>query len=296
MNYTIFIRPLIGAAIGYITNWIAVKMLFRPLKPIKFYKFQIPFTPGIIPKNKKRIAHSIANTISNDLLTEKDLNNLLLSSDIENKIKLSLSNLFDKNNNITIEEKILDNLPSDTYFNIKDTIINNITNKILNSLDNINVGKIISDQINIAVEEKINNSLIRAFINNTMLNSLTATIEEKINLYIADNGENFIKNFVTTELDKYAKSNINSFIENLNNKNINIIDLLIQLYHHFINNKLSIILKHINISKIIEDKINNMNMLELEKMILNIMKKELNALVNIGALIGFILGLLNLLF
>ena len=59
MDYTIIIRPLIGAGIGDITNWIAVKMLFRPLKPIKFGKHALPFTPGIIPKNKARIAESI---------------------------------------------------------------------------------------------------------------------------------------------------------------------------------------------------------------------------------------------
>ena len=39
-----------------------------------------------------------------------------------------------------------------------------------------------------------------------------------------------------------------------------------------------------------------MDVLELEKLILTIMKKELNALVNLGAIIGFLLGLLNLLF
>ena len=45
MNYVLFIRPLIGSAIGYVTNWIAVKMLFRPLKPIKIGNFVLPFTP-----------------------------------------------------------------------------------------------------------------------------------------------------------------------------------------------------------------------------------------------------------
>ena len=39
-----------------------------------------------------------------------------------------------------------------------------------------------------------------------------------------------------------------------------------------------------------------MDILEVEKIILDIMKKELNALVNLGTVIGFILGLLNLIF
>ena len=42
--------PLIGAVIGYCTNYIAVKMLFRPLYPVKIGNWTLPFTPGIIPR------------------------------------------------------------------------------------------------------------------------------------------------------------------------------------------------------------------------------------------------------
>ncbi|MEG0107985.1 MAG: DUF445 family protein, partial [Lachnospiraceae bacterium] len=48
--------PLIGAVIGYCTNYIAVKMLFRPLYPVKIGRFTLPFTPGMIPKGKERLA------------------------------------------------------------------------------------------------------------------------------------------------------------------------------------------------------------------------------------------------
>ena len=87
MDYTIILRPLIGAGIGYITNWIAVKMMFRPLNPVKLGNFTLPFTPGIIPKNKERLAESIGDSISQNLLTEETLKNTLLSKDIKSKIK-----------------------------------------------------------------------------------------------------------------------------------------------------------------------------------------------------------------
>ena len=41
MDYYLILRPLIGAGIGYVTNWIAVKMMFRPLNPIKIPKIVI---------------------------------------------------------------------------------------------------------------------------------------------------------------------------------------------------------------------------------------------------------------
>ena len=68
------------------------------------------------------------------------------------------------------------------------------------------------------------------------------------------------------------------------------------IYEKTILEKLPDLLNTLDISKIVTDKINSMDVLELEKLILTIMKKELNALVNLGAIIGFLLGLLNLLF
>ena len=68
------------------------------------------------------------------------------------------------------------------------------------------------------------------------------------------------------------------------------------IYEKFVTQKMPDFLKTMNISKIITDKIEEMDILDVEKMILDIMKKELNALVNLGAFIGFVLGFLNLLF
>ena len=51
-----------------------------------------------------------------------------------------------------------------------------------------------------------------------------------------------------------------------------------------------------HIDHIVEEKVNQMDVLEVEEVLLGIMKKELNAVVNLGAVIGFVIGLLNLLF
>ena len=83
MNYALIIRPLIGAGIGYITNWIAVKMMFRPLNEKRIGKIKIPFTPGIIPRNKARLAESVGNAINENLLTEDTLRETLLSDEIK---------------------------------------------------------------------------------------------------------------------------------------------------------------------------------------------------------------------
>ncbi len=68
--------PIAGAIIGYFTNDIAIKMLFRPYKAIYFGKRQLPFTPGLIPRNQERLAKRIADTIMGSLLTPGELQTL----------------------------------------------------------------------------------------------------------------------------------------------------------------------------------------------------------------------------
>ena len=65
-------------------------------------------------------------------------------------------------------------------------------------------------------------------------------------------------------------------------------------YRNIVNQCADGILQSVNITALVEDKINAMPIDELEKLVQDVMKKELNAIVNLGALIGFILGLLNL--
>ena len=59
MDIVIMLLPvLVGAVIGYFTNYIAIKMLFRPRKAIKIGSWTLPFTPGVIPRNQARVARA----------------------------------------------------------------------------------------------------------------------------------------------------------------------------------------------------------------------------------------------
>ena len=79
MNLMMLSGPIIGAVIGYFTNSIAIKMMFRPLHPVKIGNFTLPFTPGIIPKGQGRLAKAIGKTVGEQLLTEDVLTKRLLS-------------------------------------------------------------------------------------------------------------------------------------------------------------------------------------------------------------------------
>ncbi|MGJ5673368.1 MAG: DUF445 domain-containing protein [Nostochopsis sp.] len=68
--------PILGGVIGYFTNDIAIKMLFRPYRAMYIAGRRIPFTPGLIPRNQERLAKNISDTIMGSLLTPEELQNL----------------------------------------------------------------------------------------------------------------------------------------------------------------------------------------------------------------------------
>ena len=65
----ILLPPILGGLIALSTNWIAIKMLFRPHKEVRLFGIRLPFTPGLIPKERSRLARKLGEAISTHLLT-----------------------------------------------------------------------------------------------------------------------------------------------------------------------------------------------------------------------------------
>ncbi len=76
-----------GAIIGYITNWVAIRMLFRPLQEKRLWGMRLPFTPGVIPRGKGRLARAIGEAVGGMLLTEKKVVQHLLQPEVEEQMR-----------------------------------------------------------------------------------------------------------------------------------------------------------------------------------------------------------------
>jgi len=64
------IFPLVGALVGWFTNWLAIRMLFRPREPVRVFGWTLQ---GVIPRRHSRLAERVADTVGNSLLTGEDL-------------------------------------------------------------------------------------------------------------------------------------------------------------------------------------------------------------------------------
>mgnify|MGYP001200320162 CR=1 FL=1 len=61
-----WLPPVAGAAIGYGTNLLAIRMLFHPYRELRFLGWVVPFTPGLIPRERGKIAETIADSESGE--------------------------------------------------------------------------------------------------------------------------------------------------------------------------------------------------------------------------------------
>jgi uncharacterized membrane protein YheB (UPF0754 family) len=123
----------IGAMIGWITNYVAIKMLFRPYKEINFGVFKIQ---GLIPKRKHEIAISIADTVQKELISLKDVTSTLDGEELEAR----MGNMIDKILDEKLEGELTKKFPMLAMFMSEDMlkkIKNMIKTSILENKDTI---------------------------------------------------------------------------------------------------------------------------------------------------------------
>ena len=291
MEISYITAPIIGAIIGYSTNWLAIKMMFRPRKKIKIGKIILPCTPGIIPKNRENIAHAISSTITKDLLTSEDLKRTLLSSEVKEKLNTVIDKKISEMAEYKLNDVLVEYINRQNLNELYDFLLDKGTKKILQSLKENNLAHIISEQVKSSFEEKIKGTFFSIMGSKKVIDSLSKNIEEKVDEYIDTEGEKIIYEIMQKEINKVLELKVNEL-----DINIDFSTIIVGIYEKIITDNIEEILKNINIEKMIEDKINSMDMMELEKLILKVMRKELNAVISLGALIGFILGLFNILF
>lgn len=287
--------PLIGAVIGYATNWVAVKMLFRPKKEVRLFGRRLPFTPGVIPKGKARLARAVGRAVEEQLLTREVLQEVLLSeekkevvrkaaADMLERQKMSQETLREAAERITSEEKTEHFLER-----AEETVTDMIYDKVLQK----NVGEIIADKVLEIAKEKLKDSMFGMMLGGSLLEPIARQVEEKINEYVAEYGRPVVEQMVREESENLQAKTVGELFEQIEDSGVDLPALAVEQYESLVRARLPVVLDSLRLSEIVEERIQAMDVSEVEELMLSIMKKELGAVVNLGALIGLILGLVN---
>ena len=297
--YQYFVGPLVGAVIGYITNDIAIRMLFRPHQAKYVMGIHIPFTPGIIPKEKSRIAGAIGKAVSENLMNREVLEKSLLSEDMLAKMNNAIDEFVTTQiaNEETIEQFARHYLTEEDIIAMRQNVSDGIVKMVSSKLSDSNMGEQIAHMATEHVLTKTRNSVAGLFGADKLVAGVAQPIEKilakHINEILQTNSQQIIKDLVVKQSDDLLNMSMSQLVSNHDEQVTQIKSGILNAYRVIITEHLPRILQDIDISSIIEQRINEMDMDEAEAIILDVMKKELRAIVWLGALLGSIMGTVN---
>ena len=273
--------PLLGAIIGYITNDLALKMLFRPYEEVRIGRFHVPFTPGLIPSQKSRIAKSLGAVIAGKLLDEETLSREALSDAAMEKLRGVIGGWLEAqaSDERALRERIGARVPPDRLEELQGKLADRATDYLMEKLRGAGLGEIVAEQVLAAIRGKLAH-LPMGFLFDGAVESGPALIRGKI---------------VEAEaalLDKSASDLTAAYRERIPA----LTEALLGLYRELFERHIGALLAAARLDAVIERRIESFDARELEQVVFGVMRRELRAIVYLGALLGCLMGFVNLLF
>ncbi len=322
MEASYIIAPLLGGVIGYITNDIAIRMLFRPHTAKYLFGIHIPFTPGIIPKEKGRIAEAVGGVISENLMNNEVLEKYLLSEEMIEKIKSAVEEFIatQQKNSETVAQFLEHYLSEEEIDSISQSVNQSITKQTYDKLADSSVGEKVAHVAIDHVAKKLTidgaqellagiggalggiGGMAAGLFGSNIVAKFLSMLREpaehflanNINTMLRNNGKEIVSNMVDGEVDNFLSKPVCRLLEGHEAQLAQAVDTIESIYRSVITEHLPKILDSIDISKVVRERINEMDVNETEKLIFQVMDKELKAIVWLGALLGLVMGSINI--
>lgn len=296
-NFRILLVPLVGCLIGYITNDLAIKMLFRPRKPVYIGAWHIPFTPGLIPQQKSRIAASIGKVISMQLLNSETIKETILSKKTMLAVKENIKIFFDryKDDTRTLRQVMESFIEPEKIESYKAAVQTQGTQFLLEKIKEGKIGsRIVQYGIN-TLRQKMQRSVVGSFIDEDFLKNIENALGKIVDDTISEQAPEIIQKEIEKIEEDLLAMPLGDIYDLYQEHIPELTEEIVKLYRTAIEENLDKLLAAVNIESIVVEKVNSFDAFQLEQMIFGIMKKELNAIVYLGALLGFLMGFINLL-
>ena len=293
----IVVAPVLGAIIGYITNDLALKMLFRPYEEKHIGRFHVPFTPGLIPSQKSRIAKSLGGVIAGKLLDAGTLRREALSDAAIEKLRGTITNWLEKQagDERPLRERLEAHVAPERIDEIEDAISDRATDFLMEKLRAAGLGDIVAEQVIAAIQGKLSH-LPMGFLLEGMMGPLRASIAHSVEHKLEEAGPALLQQKLDEEQDALLSKSVAELTINQRERIPELTEVLLGLYRSLFEDHIETMLGAAHLDDIIERKIESFDARELETVVFGIMKRELRAIVYLGALLGFLMGFINLLF
>ncbi len=289
---TYLLPPLIGAVIGYFTNLIAVKMLFYPRKPVYVFGHQLPLTPGAIPKGKARLAKSAGKIVQNELFTREDISGRLLTEEVEKPLIDKVMSILDTN---IRETGAVMAGSTEKYDRLEDNFAELLSLKITDAIKRMDIpGTIHKEGKAMLLDHVLNSRLLAFVVTDSMIDRVMKAVSDKMEEFIDTRGPEMVSEITTSRIHDLGNRTPLYVLELAGYDPEFVRRKITEAYRESVVNAVNSALRRIDVAKVVEDKINSMAVEELEKGVLTVMKTELKLIVDLGALIGLLIGSINI--
>jgi len=289
---TYLLPPLIGAVIGYFTNLIAVKMLFYPHKAVYLFGHQLPLTPGAIPKGKARLAKSAGKIVQNELFTREDISGRLLTEEVEKPLIDKVMSILDTD---IRETGAVMAGSSEKYDQLENNFTELLSLKITDAIKRMDIpGTIYKEGKAMLLDHVLNSRILAFVVTDNMIDRVMKTVSDKMEEFIDTRGPEMVSEITTSRIHDLGDRTPLYVLDLAGYDPEYVRRKITEAYRESVVNAVNSALRRIDVAKVVEDKINAMSVAELEKGVLTVMNTELRMIVNLGALIGMVIGSINI--
>lgn len=163
---------------------------------------------------------------------------------------------------------------------------------VINELD---LEKILMEQCMEVIDQKIGDNPMLRLMSGSVVAGLSAPLTQQISTFLNGRGKEIIAEKLRLQWEEWEQDSPLELAEQMGFSQDQLEHKLQEAYESMVAQVIPLLLDKLNIQGIVEEKIASMSNEELEKLVLTAMKKELSLIVNLGAVIGFVLGCVQLL-
>ena len=167
--------------------------------------------------------------------------------------------------------------------------------KIMAVINELDLEKILMEQCMEVIDQKIGDNPMLRLMSGSVVAGLSAPLTQQISTFLNGRGKEIIAEKLRLQWEEWEQDSPLELAEQMGFSQDQLEHKLQETYESMVAQVIPLLLDKLNIQGIVEEKIASMSNEELEKLVLTAMKKELSLIVNLGAVIGFVLGCVQLL-
>lgn len=280
---------LVGATIGYFTNFIAIKMMFRPRKEVRLGKWRVPFTPGIIPKNQARLARAVGDAVGGHLLNLETIKDSFQKNGTKEKLVKKMASSLYESEACFSDFFETDENHGELIERFSATMAKSVSDKVTQMEFKPVIAQIGKD----AMGDLLNHKMVTMVLTEERQDAIYERIALALHKYLEENGEEMIRSAILQNVKELEHKPIKEIVqagtsqEGLEHLTIYVVDRVVERYG-------ANLMHAVDVSAVVRERIESMDVAEMERLTLSVCQKELQAVINLGALIGAVIGVINI--